>query len=139
MRIIIYGGPRPVEVEGIKVKDIDDRDRIYIRTAKGGNPRFLYMDGSTAYHVSHYIGLAGLRPCDNLFNIKTRRITELIKGLTGYTPRDFRATFGTEIARQTKNPYLVQNRMGHKHISTSMHYVQLAIDYFDAEEVLLYV
>lgn len=140
LRLFVYGGPRSTEVGNILPRDVDlSRSRIYIDTLKRGVPGYLYMDSETAYYLRRYMELGNFNPTDKLFNLKEGRIRTIIQGMTGYNPRDFRATFLTEIAIKTKNPYLVMKRARHKSISTSMNYVQLAMDYEQDLEVELFV
>ena len=57
-----------------------------------------------------------------------------------YCARNFRTTFATEVAKQTKDPYMVQRLMGHKQVSSATPYILLSQEYGrKIKEVELYV
>jgi len=142
--IFAYCGIRPLEMANIQIKHIaSGPETIEIQGIKREDNRLIYPPTKEFWYIMRLMELgAGIYsgPDSQLFPLDSSNIGKLVKDLTGYSPRIYRTTFGTEIARQTKDPYMVKMLMGHVNIESTMTYVKLAEDYGkEIKEIKLYV
>jgi integrase len=117
----------------IKICDVDfHNESIRIEGIKREDSRLVYPRKKAMKSIGILLDLHDYKSLDsNLFNINRQTASEIISKATGkrYSPKDFRTTFGTEVAKKTNNPYLVQKLMGHKKISSSLPYIHLGQPY----------
>ena len=148
--IIRDTGLRPIELEWLKVKDIDlENGVVYPRTAKHGEGRVLRLKPSTLAMLKKYIQKHNLKPNDNL-GFVSRRLTENwirlrnnvadklqqphLKMIRLYDLRHF---FGSMTYWKTKDIVYTQRLMGHRNIKNTLRYVHLVN--FDKEEFIVKV
>jgi len=139
VRLIKETGMRPEEVSTLKPRDFDFRQgRLYLQTAKYGNPRVLKISESLMAEIEDYIkrkkiGLDTpiLPPIENLrryYQISRNRLAERLripelKRISLYTLRHFKAT---HLYRKTRDILYVKEYMGHRSISSTLKYIHLS-------------
>jgi integrase len=129
-------GIRPVELMRLKVKDLDENGNIYPSTAKGGSPRVLKLTQRTTSLLRGYIAKYNLT--DNLFKGKSeyysksyRRVRNNLAvklndpSIRNITLYHLRHHFATMLYNRTKDILHVQQKMGHRRLTTTLIYTQL--------------
>ncbi len=131
-------GLRPIELEWLRVKDIDlDNGLLYPRTAKHGEGRVLRLKPSTLAMLKKYIQENNLNPNDSL-GFKAERVKEnwirLKKSVAEKLQQpnlktirlyDLRHFFGSMTYLKTKDIVYTQRLMGHRNIKNTLRYVHL--------------
>jgi len=140
-------GLRPVELCGLKVKNIDlDHKTLSPTTAKGGNPRTVPFSENLKAKIQERILTKDLKPEDKLFGNITadqysaqyrkirNRLSQKLKDPSIHQIRlyDFRHYFCTKKLYEINNPYTVMVLMGHKKLQTTQRYMHL-LTYADEE------
>jgi integrase len=139
LQISMETGFRPVEVLGLKVKDIDLEKRLlYPTTAKNGKAKIGKISTKLTEILTKYIHKHKLNPNDKLFNgtpdaygdsyremrnhLADKLHDPTIKTIRLYDLRHYYATM--EYAK-TRDILHVMQQMGHKQIKTTLIYTQL--------------
>jgi integrase len=139
LQLSLETGLRPIELQNLKVKDIDTSQRlIYPTTAKNGNPRTLKISNTLTTLLQEHIIRNKLNQNDTLFKgnpvkygkeyRETRNaLAKKLKDPSIQTIRlyDFRHFFATNLYHKTKDILYVKQQMGHKRIETTLIYTQL--------------
>jgi integrase len=139
LSISMETGLRPVELCGLRVKDIDtDHKAINPITAKHGAPRTLKITESLNERIQQHIVLSKLEPSDNLFKGDSEnygkyyravrnRLAKKLNDTSIQTIRlyDFRHYFCTMTLHKTKDAFFTMNKMGHKKLTTTQKYMHL--------------
>jgi integrase len=140
LQLSMETGLRPVEIAGLKVKDIDVEHRtVNPTTAKRGNPRTVPMSQSLTLKIQEYITAKNLAPIDLLFKgqdsdhygkhyrIMRNELAEKLKDPSIRTIRlyDLRHYFCTKKLNDIGNPYTVMVLMGHTKLTTTQRYMHL--------------
>ena len=130
-------GIRVSECVGLNIEDIDVDRGIFKVVRKGGNEEILNFNEEIEYALREYLDvrlnkkpLAGHESALFL-SMQNRRITaravqNLVKKYSGLsnslkkiTPHRLRASFGTNMYRETGDIYLVADLLGHKDVNTT--------------------
>jgi integrase len=143
-------GLRPVEVMGLRVKDVDTEQRlVYPTTAKHGSARLLRISQKTTDSIKAWIDKKQLGSEDRLFNgssdeygkqfrhvrdqVAEKTQDPTIKQIRLYDLRHF---FATMTYHRTRDILYTKQQMGHKRIETTLVYTQLISfredDYYSA-------
>jgi integrase len=139
LQISMETGFRPVEILGLKTKDIDLEKRLlYPTTAKNGTAKIGKISIKLTEILTEYIHTHKLNPNDKLFNgtpegygdsyremrnhLADKLHDPTIKTIRLYDLRHYYATM--EYAK-TRDILHVKQQMGHKRIETTMIYTQL--------------
>jgi integrase len=139
LQISMETGFRPVEIYGLKTKDIDLEKRLlYPTTAKNGAPKIGRISLNLKDILAEYINKHQLQPNDKLFNgtpeaygndyremrnhLADKLHDPTIKTIRLYDLRHYYATM--EYAK-TRDILHVKQQMGHKKIETTLIYTQL--------------
>jgi integrase len=140
-------GLRPVELQNLKVKDIDlDQRYIYPTTAKHGSARKLKISTRLQTMLENHINKNRLNTTDKLFKgtsftygktyrqMRDRLAEKLGKpALKTVRLYDFRHYYATRLYAKTRDILLVKQKLGHKDIKATLIYTQL-INYNEEEE-----
>ena len=152
-------GMRPIEVAGLKMKDVDlESGEVYPRTAKGGSARTLKIKGSTLAMLKRYVATRNLGLNDLIFASKKSnepyKIAKLMSdnwvrlknaiadklqqpNLKTIRLYDLRHAFGTRIYHQTKDLVYTQRMMGHRSFTSTLRYIHSIT--FDQDEFIVNV
>jgi integrase len=139
LQLSLETGLRPVELIGLKAKDIDTDQRIvYPTTAKHGAPRKIQIPNTLNMRLRQYIIKNDIQPNQQIFKgdevrygkeyreIRNRLAKKLsdpsIQTIRLY---DFRHYFGTMTFNKTRNIKVTQYLTGHKHSNTTDIYTHL--------------
>jgi len=139
LQISMETGFRPVEIYGLKVKDIDlERKLIYPTTAKNGSSKIGKITNNLKEILTEYINTHHLNNDDKLFNgtpfeygntfrkMRNKLANKLhdptFKNIRLY---DLRHYYATTLYAKTRDILLVKQQLGHKRIETTMIYTQL--------------
>jgi len=128
-------GLRPVELELLKVKDVDlETGDIYPTTAKHGSGRILRMKKSTLAMFKKYIAETGLSLMDGLW--KSRRVKQNWSRLKSSVSKklselqlnqirlyDLRHYAGSMAYFRTKDIIFTMRFLGHKNIKNTLRYI----------------
>ena len=139
LQISMETGFRPVEIYGLKVKDIDLEKRLlYPTTAKHGSAKIGKISNTLKDRLTEYINKNKLNPNDKLFKgtpddyghayaRMRNRLADKLHDQTIKTIRlyDLRHYFATMLYAKCNNILYVKQQMGHKRIETTMIYTQL--------------
>jgi integrase len=139
MQLLIGTGMRLGEAEGLRVCDLRGRDdgmRASIEDAKTAESiRDVFVPGWVAQELKAWIDRWSLSGTDRLFWIP-RRTTQKehsracgMAGVHDYTIHDHRHTFAVQHAKAGMPLHLLQQQLGHKHISTTMRYAKYHPEY----------
>ena len=140
-------GLRPVELDLLRVKDIDlETGEVYPTTAKHGAGRILKLRTSTLAMLKEYISKNNLSPMDILWNSKrvkdnwAKQKVIVSKNLGEPELRqirlyDLRHFAGSMAYYKTKDIIYTMRFLGHKNIKNTLRYVHLVN--FDKEEYLV--
>jgi integrase len=132
-------GLRPIELQNLKVKDIDiEQKTIYPTTAKHGSARKLKISNNLTTMIQSHINRYKLNPNDKLFkgtvenygqhyrnardNLAKKLNDQSIKNIRLY---DFRHYYATDLYNKTRDILYVKQQMGHRRIETTLIYTQL--------------
>jgi len=152
-------GMRPIEVAGMRVKDVDlENGEVYPRTAKGGSARKLKVKESTLAMLKRYVTIRKLGMNDLIFasesNNEPYKIAKLLEDnwirlknavanklqqphLKTIRLYDLRHAFGTMTYHKTKDPVFTQRQMGHRSFTSTLRYIHNVN--FDSEEFIVKV
>jgi integrase len=139
LRISMETGFRPVEVYGLKAKDVDLEKRLlYPTTAKDGSAKIGKISIGLRDTLAEYIDKHKIAPNDKLFTgdsqlysrsyqVVRNRLADKLHDQTIRTIRlyDLRHYYATTLYAKTKDILLVMKQMGHKRIEATMIYTQL--------------
>jgi integrase len=139
LQISMETGFRPIEVLGLKVKDVDLEKRLlYPTTAKNGKAKIGKISVKLAEILTEYIHKHSLTNNDKLFNGTTdgygdsyrqmrNHLADKLHDPTIKTIRlyDLRHYYATMLYAKTRDILHVMNQMGHKQIKTTLIYTQL--------------
>jgi integrase len=139
LNVSIETGVRPIELQRLKVKDVDiEQKLLYPTTAKHGASRTLKISLKLATMIREHVIKHNLQPNDQLFKgtatqygknfrVLRNRLAEKLHDPTLRTIRlyDFRHYFCTKKCYEIKNPWIVMNLMGHKRLETTQIYMHL--------------
>jgi integrase len=132
-------GFRPIEIYGLRVKDVDLEKRLlYPTTAKDGASKIGKITPNLANILTEYINKNQLTRDDKLFNGKPEqyganyremrnRLADKLHDPTIRSIRlyDLRHYYATTLYARTRDILLVKQQMGHKRIETTLIYTQL--------------
>jgi integrase len=132
-------GFRPIEIYGLKAKDIDlEKCLLYPTTAKDGASKTGKISTNLKDILQEYIHKHNINQNDKLFNGKPEeygknyremrnRLANKLHDPTIKTIRlyDLRHYYATTLYAKTRDILLVKQQMGHKRIETTMLYTQL--------------
>jgi len=123
----------------MKINDINRINKyIVIHGSKGKSDRIVPISNPTLRFIDQYLAKkvsnSELLFTDLKGNIMTERNIEGIVhrhvqnnyNMTRVTPHLFRHTYATRLYKRTKDPELVQQRMGHANYLTTKKYINLA-------------
>lgn len=144
--LMLGTGIRESELVGMNIDDIDLEKNAFIVTRKGGDQAVLYFNDSVRDALANWLDqrmnmdvIPGNE--DALFlssqrkRISVRAIQELVKKYASVSvsfnkkkisPHKLRASYATNLYRNTGNIYKVSKTLGHKNVSTTKKYVQEA-------------
>ena len=139
LQISMETGLRPIELTNLKVKDIDQEQKMICpTTAKNGSPKRLKISQQLSNTIQKHIDKHRLNPNDKLFTgnaaeygahyraMRNRLADKLhdptIKNIRLY---DLRHYYATTLYAKTRDILLVKQQMGHKKIETTLIYTQL--------------
>jgi integrase len=139
LQISAETGFRPVEIYGLKIKDIDLEKRLlYPTTAKHGAPKIGKISTKLKDILTEYIDTHKLNPNDKLFNGTQKaygddyrhmrnHLADKLHDPTIKTIRlyDLRHYYATMEYAKTRDILHVKQQMGHKKIETTLIYTQL--------------
>ena len=139
VKIIAETGIRPVELSRLTPRDFDYQQRVvYIKTAKGGNPRVLKVSDIVLAELRNIVRRYNIGEDEHIFpntgtlrrhfQIARNRLAERIgkpelRGISLYSLRHFKATM---LYRKTKDILYVKEFLGHRCISNTIKYIHLA-------------
>lgn len=146
IKLSLETGLRPVELQNLKVKDLDTQQKtLYPTTAKHGAPRKLKITENLTTLIQAHINRNKREPNETIFKgnptsygkdfreVRNRLAKKLndpsIHEIRLY---DLRHYFGTITYQKTKDLKHTQYLMGHKHSNTTDIYIHLSDN--DAEE-----
>jgi integrase len=132
-------GLRPIELQNLKVKDIDlEQKTIYPTTAKNGTARKLKISNNLQATLQNYININRLNPNDNLFKGTAERYgnhyrkmrNSLAKKLNDPTLKQvklyhFRHYYATRLYEKTRDILYIKQQLGHASINNTLKYTQL--------------
>jgi integrase len=132
-------GLRPVELQNLKVKDVDlDQRIVYPTTAKHGSGRRLRISNKLKAMLQDHVNMDSLGPEDKLFKGTAEQYGKQYRGMRNRLAKklndasiktirlyDFRHYFATMLYAKTRDILLVKQQMGHKKIETTLIYTQL--------------
>jgi integrase len=137
-RLVKECGLRPIEVERLRLKDIDlNSGVVYPEIAKGSEPRAPRMKSETLAMLKSYLNRNNFRLKDNIFScsktlqknwnklrnsLAERYSKPELKQIRLY---DLRHYYGSMIYRKTKDIVYTQRMMGHKNIKNTLRYIHL--------------
>jgi integrase len=141
-------GMRPVEVHGLKVKDVNFEQRlVYPTTAKGGAPRTLKISQQASAMLMEHVIRHKLKPDDKLFNgtaehygtmfLKVRnRLATKLNDPTLRTIRlyDLRHYFATMLYHKTREILIVKQQLGHRCIENTLVYIDLEATLYNTRD-----
>lgn len=141
-------GLRPVELQTLKVKDIDlQQHLVYPTTAKHGASRILKIPESLSSLLFAHIIRNKLQPNDQLFKgtadhygtqfQRTRnRLASKLNDPTLKTVRlyDLRHFFATMLYHKTHEILIVKKQLGHKYIEHTLIYIDLEATLFNTAQ-----
>jgi integrase len=134
-------GLRPVEVMGLKLKDVDvEKALVYAETAKHGNARVLKLKSSSVNLLVSFLSKhkeIGLN--DKIFGSWTsskygsrfrhyrNKVAEKLNDVSIRSIRLYylRHFYATKLYSMTRNILLVKQQLGHRKIETTLLYTQL--------------
>jgi len=139
LRISKECGLRPIELQNLKVKDIDTEQRlIYPTTAKHGTARALKISANLTTLLQSHIITHKLNPNDKLFKgdaetygnayretrnaLATKLQDPTIQQIKLY---DFRHYYATTLYAKTRDILYVKQQLGHTNINNTLIYTQL--------------
>jgi len=139
VKIIAETGIRPIELSRLTPRDFDHQQKIvYIKTAKGGNPRVLKVSDIVLAELKNIIRKYNIREDEHIFpNTKIlrrqfqrarNRLAERLekpelRRVSLYSLRHFKATM---LYRKTRDILYVKEFLGHRCISNTIKYIHLA-------------
>jgi len=140
-------GARCGEIWWLKWEDIDFESKVVnITPEKNSNPRVIRLSNKALNMVQKMPKIYGDRvfsrpdmPVDHFGTAlanQRKRIAEKLKNprLLKIHFHTFRYWKGTVLYHKTKDPYFVQQQLGHRNIKNTELYVQLNNSYFDGED-----
>lgn len=144
--LMLGTGIRESELVGMNIEDVDLEKNAFIVTRKGGDQAVLYFNDSVREALEEWLvqrSKIDILPGneDALFvssqrkRISVRAIQELVKKYASVSvlfnkkkisPHKLRASYATNLYRNTGDIYKVSKSLGHKNVSTTKKYVQEA-------------
>ncbi len=148
LMVFLGTGIRVSECVGLNIEDVDFEQNAFLVTRKGGNAVILYFPDEVADALKNYIAqretieiLPGHESALFL-SLQRRRITQravenLVKKYAliaaplkkHLSPHKMRATYATNLYRETGDIYLVADALGHSNVNTTRkHYADMTQD-----------
>ena len=128
VEFLVSSGCRVSEVAGLRVDDIDWRDRKCKVIGKGNKERMLPVPAKLASALRKRTGV-WLFPGDVQGHCGVDYVAKRIKTVTGYPSHSLRRRFATCVYyRNGCNIVLVSRMLGHANIATTMRYIGLVQD-----------
>ena len=142
--LMLGTGIRESELVGLDLDDLDLEKNAFMVTRKGGDQSILYFNGAVKDALEDWLSRRAemeIRPGheEALFlssqrkRISVRAVQELVKKYASVSvtfnrkkisPHKLRASYATNLYRNTGNIYQVSKSLGHKNVSTTKKYVQ---------------
>jgi len=132
-------GLRPIEVQLLKVKDVDLEQRlVYPKTAKHGSSRTLKISNRLQSMIQEHVIRNKLRPEEQLFKGNATQYSKNFRHMRNYlanklhepslatiTLYSFRHHFACATYHRTKDLLFTKQQLGHRRIETTMVYCRL--------------
>ena len=147
LTLFLGTGIRISELVGLNNDDIDFTANSFVVTRKGGNKAILYFSEEVADALARYMAYKeddkntpenehalflslqmkriSVRAVENL----VKKYSRIVSPLKKISPHKLRATYGTQLYRETNDIYVVADVLGHKDVNTTKkHYAAISED-----------
>ncbi len=140
LALMLTSGLRVAEVAGIEDRDFSWDDGIVVVTGKGDKERYVPVSRETEALIRTWIDRRNAEPIEvrgkgrgKTFELARTGIQELCRKISRdvgfvFSPHRLRHTMALSYIRQGMDPFHLKRILGHKHIETTLVYVNLNTD-----------
>lgn len=140
--VMLHAGLRASEVVNLRLKDLEENGRLWVRAGKGKKDRCLWINEEDLALLKRWIDIhssSKLEPSSFLFTSLDgrhplcprwmRRMVKRIAQQAGISKdihcHSLRHSFGTRLLKSSKNLFVVSRALGHAHLSSTELYLHL--------------
>lgn len=142
--LLLGTGIRISECVGIDIEHVDFEQNAVKITRKGGNEALVYFneevrqalcdyldereqqDALDGHEAALFLSMHKTRLATRSIQVLVKKYSKLVTTIKKITPHKLRATFGTNLYKESRDIYLVADALGHKNIETTRkHYADL--------------